>query len=185
MLNDLFGTYDRVLRARGRPDLNLSRRRVGKPYACTADDSALRRLFLMKSGVTCLIHSSWGDAGAAGMICCRTNRRGRRGRRVAALRECWMSKSSRRSRPTWNRTSPTDRFSTDSWQQLPTRRITTTRFQNPGGEMFCKHCRRRGGVPVSLRSGAAGVALASGRGIVRHVNNVGHTRRGESLGGQS
>jgi len=181
MLNDLFGPIDRVL-AHATTDLPSRVDESGKPYACTADDSAYA-LFLMKSGVTCQFNSSWATrVRRDDLLTVQID--GTKGSAVAGLRECWIQNLASTPRPTWNPdiAQPIDFY--DSWQQLPNATDYDNAFKIQW-EMFLQHVAGEAAFPWSLRSGAAGVALASAGELSSREQRWVTLGEAESLGGQS
>ncbi len=157
LINDLFGPVTRVL-AHATTDLPTRIDESGKPYPCTADDSAYA-LFLLENGVTCQFNSSWATrVRRDDLLTVQVD--GTKGSAVAGLRECWIQSLAATPRPVWNPDIPQPIEFYKSWQQLP----DATHYDNAfkiQWELFLRHVVAGDEFPWTLRSGAAGVALAN------------------------
>ena len=129
----------------------------GKPYKCTADDSAYST-FELEGGVIAHFNSSW---------CVRVRRDdlltlqvdGTKGSAVAGLRHCWVQSYGGTPRPTWNPDidSPTNFH--DGWQQVPHHQPFDNAFKIQW-ELFLRHVVKDEPFPWTLLEGAKGVQLA-------------------------
>ena len=129
----------------------------GKPYKCTADDSAYAT-FELKNGVICHFNSSW---------CVRVKRDdlltlqvdGTDGSAVAGLRNCMVQDNSATPRCLWNpdQESPVDYK--DGWITQPTNALFDNAFKVQW-ELFLRHVVLNEPFPWSLLEGAKGVQLA-------------------------
>jgi predicted dehydrogenase len=129
----------------------------GRPYDCTADDSAYAT-FELEGGVIAHFNSSW---------CVRVRRDdlltvqvdGTKGSAVAGLRECWIQHYGSTPRPVWNPdiASPLDYF--DGWQKVPEQTVFDNAFKRQW-ELFLRHIVKGEAFPWDLREGAKGVQLA-------------------------
>ncbi|QDV25584.1 Gfo/Idh/MocA family protein [Aureliella helgolandensis] len=156
LIENLFGTIDRVL-AHATTDLPERIDERGRPYACTADDSAYA-IFVLNNGITCQFNSSWTTRlRRDDLLTVQVD--GTEGSAVAGLRECWIQNLGATPRPTWNPdiAQPIDFYS--GWQKLP----DSTNYDNAfkiQWELFLRHVVGDGDFPWSLRNGVAGVELA-------------------------
>lgn len=156
LIRDLFGDIERVM-AHATIDIPERMNESGKPYPCTADDSAYA-IFVLKNGVTCQFNSSWVTrVRRDDLLTVQVD--GTHGSAVAGLRECWVQSLGSTPKPTWNPDIPQPIAFFDGWQQMP----SATEFDNAfkiQWELFLRHFAGDGEFPWSLRSGAAGVELA-------------------------
>ena len=130
---------------------------AGKPYACTADDSAYAT-FELEGDIVAHFNSSW---------CVRVRRDdlltiqvdGTKGTAVAGLRHCWMQPYGGTPRPTWNPDidSPFNFF--DQWQKMPEQMPMDNAFKRQW-ELFLTYLVKGGAFPWDLKEGAKGVQLA-------------------------
>jgi len=160
VLDNLFGPVRAVscLGATHVPQRGTSR---GKPYACTADDSAYAT-FLLEGDIVAHFNSSW---------CVRVRRDdlltvqvdGTKGSAVAGLRKCWMQPYGGTPKPVWNPDvdSPIDFRA--GWLEAPDQTGYDNAFKVQW-EMFLKHVVKDAPFAWTLLEGAKGVQLAE-RGI--------------------
>lgn len=156
LITDLFGPIDAVI-AHAATDIDQRIDESGTPYRCTADDSAYA-IFQLQSGVVCQFNSSWATrVRRDDLLTVQVD--GTHGSAVAGLRECWVQSLAATPKPTWNPDIPQPIRFYEGWQQLP----NATEYDNAfkiQWESFLKHVAGEGEFPWSMRSGAAGVALA-------------------------
>jgi len=129
----------------------------GRPYACTADDSAYAT-FELEGGIVAHFNSSW---------CVRVRRDdlltlqvdGTRGTAVAGLRHCWIQPYGATPRPVWNPDieSPLNYF--DGWQKVPEQEMFDNAFKRQW-ELFLRHVVKDEPFRWGLLEGAKGVQLA-------------------------
>ncbi|HTQ29826.1 MAG TPA: Gfo/Idh/MocA family oxidoreductase [Opitutaceae bacterium] len=129
----------------------------GRPYRCTAEDSAYAT-FTTDRDIIVHFNSSW-DVRVRRDDLLTIQVDGTRGSAVAGLRECWTQRLEATPRPVWNPDieQPINFF--DGWQKVP----EYTRFDNAfkaQWELFLKHVAADGPFPWSLHEGAKGVQLA-------------------------
>jgi predicted dehydrogenase len=130
---------------------------AGKPYQCTADDSAYAT-FELEGGILAHFNSSW---------CVRVRRDdlltiqvdGTRGTAVAGLRHCWIQPYGATPRPVWNPDidSPLNYF--DGWQKVPEQDAFDNAFKRQW-EFFLRHVVKDEPFRWGLLEGAKGVQLA-------------------------
>ena len=129
----------------------------GKPYKCTADDSAYAT-FMLEGDIVAHFNSSW---------CVRVRRDdlltvqvdGTKGSAVAGLRKCWMQPYGGTPKPVWNPDvdSPIDFRA--GWLEAPDQFAFDNAFKIQW-EMFLKHVVKDTPFAWSLLEGAKGVQLA-------------------------
>jgi len=130
---------------------------AGKPYACTADDSAYAT-FKLKNGVICHFNSSW---------CVRVDRDdlltlqvdGTHGSAVAGLRNCKAQALAATPRCVWNPDIDSPINYKDGWAAVPTNASYGNAFKMQW-ELFLKHVVTGSPFPWNLNEGAKGVQLA-------------------------
>ncbi len=129
----------------------------GKPYECTADDSAYAT-FELEGGVIAHFNSSW---------CVRVRRDdlltlqvdGSKGSAVAGLRDCWIQHYGSTPRPVWNPdiASSIDYF--DGWQKVPGQETYDNAFKVQW-ELFLRHVVKNDPFRWGLLEAVKGVQLA-------------------------
>lgn len=156
VLDNLFGSV-KAVSCHGATHIKQRVDEQGKPYACTADDSAYST-FELDGGIVAHFNSSW---------CVRVRRDdlltiqvdGTRGTAVAGLRNCWVQAYGATPRPVWNPDveSPLNYFS--DWQKLPDQESFDNAFKRQW-ELFLLHVVKDRPFPWDLLEGAKGVQLA-------------------------
>ena len=156
VLDNLFGRV-KAVSCLGATHIPERRDEAGKPYACTADDSAYAT-FELEGGIVAHFNSSW---------CVRVRRDdlltiqvdGTRGTAVAGLRHCWIQHYGATPRPVWNPDveSPLDYF--DGWQKVPEQDTFGNAFKRQW-ELFLRHVVKDEPFRWGLLEGAKGVQLA-------------------------
>jgi len=156
VLDNLFGRV-RAVSCLGATHVGRRWDEGGKPYDCTADDSAYAT-FELEGGVIAHFNSSW---------CLRVRRDdlltiqvdGAKGSAVAGLRHCWMQPYGGTPRPTWNPDieNPFNFF--DQWQRMPEQMPMDNAFKRQW-ELFLLHVVKGEPFPWDLMEGAKGVQLA-------------------------
>ncbi len=129
----------------------------GRPYVCTADDSAYAT-FELENGIIAQFNSSW---------CVRVRRDdlltlqvdGTKGTAVAGLRKCWCQHYGTTPKPTWNPDieQPIQFF--QGWQEVPDQETYDNAFKAQW-ELFLRHIVLDEPFPWTLLEGAKGVQLA-------------------------
>jgi predicted dehydrogenase len=156
LVDNLFGNVNSVS-CLGATHVEQRRDESGKPYKCTADDSAYATLTTDKN-IICHFNSSW---------CVRVRRDdlltlqvdGTQGSAVAGLRDCKVQHQAMTPKPVWNPDidSPIDFF--NSWQTVPTNQAYDNAFKVQW-EMFLRHVALGEPFPWTLKEAAKGVQLA-------------------------
>jgi predicted dehydrogenase len=156
VLDNLFGKV-KAVSCLGATHIKRRVDEQGKPYDCTADDSAYAT-FELEGGIVAHFNSSW---------CVRVRRDdlltiqvdGTKGSAVAGLRNCWIQHYGSTPRPVWNPDieSPLNYF--DGWQQVPAQDSFDNAFKRQW-ELFLRHLVKDEPFPWNLLEGAKGVQLA-------------------------
>jgi predicted dehydrogenase len=129
----------------------------GKPYKCTADDSAYATL-LTDQNVVCHFNSSWVvRVRRDDLLTLQVD--GTKGTAVAGLRECLIQSDAETPRPIWNPDidSPINYF--DNWSKMPTHQPYDNAFKVQW-ELFLRHIALGEPFRWTLREAAKGVQLA-------------------------
>ncbi len=129
----------------------------GKPYRCTADDSAYA-LFKTETGVVCQFNSSW-DVRVRRDDLLTMQVDGTKGSAIVGLRKCWAQSLAKTPRPVWNPDvdSLIDYYA--NWEVVdPGPCDNAFKVQ---WELFLKHVACDEPFPWTLREGAKGVELAA------------------------
>jgi predicted dehydrogenase len=130
----------------------------GRPYACTADDSAYAT-FQLDQGIIAHFNSSW---------CVRVRRDdlltlqvdGTKGSAVAGLRGCVIQPYGATPRPVWNPDQDSPIHFAADWMRMPANQIFDNGFKVQW-ERFLRHVVLDDApFPHDLREGAKGVQLA-------------------------
>lgn len=130
---------------------------AGKPYDCTADDSAYAT-FELEGGIIAHFNSSW---------CVRVRRDdlltiqvdGTRGSAVAGLRHCYIQPYGATPRPTWNPDVDSPLNFPDGWQKMPHQENYDNAFKRQW-EIYLRHIVLDEPFPWTLLEAAKGVQLA-------------------------
>jgi predicted dehydrogenase len=129
----------------------------GRPYACTADDSAYAT-FELDNGIICQFNSSW---------CVRVRRDdlftmqvdGSKGSAIVGLRKCWVQHAGATPKPVWNPDIDQPIDFRAGWQEVPDNVAYDNAFKIQW-ELFLRHVALDEPFRWSLREGAKGVQLA-------------------------
>jgi predicted dehydrogenase len=129
----------------------------GKPYECTADDSAYAT-FELEGGVIAHFNSSW---------CVRVRRDdlftmqvdGSKGSAVVGLRDCWIQPYGATPRPVWNPDIPSTINYFDGWQKVPEQHTFENAFKVQW-ELFLRHVVKDEPFRWGLLEAVKGVQLA-------------------------
>jgi predicted dehydrogenase len=156
VLDNLFGSV-RAVSCLGATHIPQRWDEAGKPYKCTADDSAYST-FQLEGGVIAHFNSSWVvRVRRDDLLTIQVD--GTRGTAVAGLRHCWIQPYGGTPRPVWNPDIEQAIDFFDGWQKVPEQTTYDNAFKVQW-EMFLVHLVRGGAFPWSLMEGAKGVQLA-------------------------
>jgi len=156
VIDNLFGPI-KAVSCIGATHIPERRDENGKPYRCTADDSAYAT-FELAGGIIAHFNSSW---------CVRVRRDdlltiqvdGTKGTAVAGLRHCWIQPYAATPRPVWNPDieSPLNYY--DGWQKVPEQDTFDNAFKRQW-ELFLRHVVKGEPFRWNLLEGAKEVQLA-------------------------
>jgi predicted dehydrogenase len=158
VLDNLFGSVKSVS-CLGATHVKERWDEAGRPYACTADDSAYAT-FELAGGVVAQFNSSWAvRVRRDDLLTLQVD--GTKGSAVAGLRGCKIQPYVATPRPVWNPdlASPIDFL--DGWADVPDNQVLDNGFKAQW-ELFLKHVidADKYPFPYDLREGAKGVQLA-------------------------
>lgn len=133
----------------------------GRPYRCTADDTAYAT-FELEGGILAPFTSSW---------CVRVRRDdlftvqvdGTKGSAVAGLRDCWIQAYGATPRPVWDPDVPSALDYFDGWQKVPEQEVYENAFKREW-ELFLRHVVKDEPFRWDLLEGAKGLQLVE-RGL--------------------
>ena len=129
----------------------------GKPYKCTADDSAYAT-FELTNGVICHFNSSWVTrVDRDDLLTLHVD--GTKGTAVAGLRDCKAQSIAATPRCVWNPDIDSPIKYRDGWVRVPDQGVYDNAFKIQW-ELFLKHVVTGSPFPWSLHEGAKGVQLA-------------------------
>ncbi|MEN9023354.1 MAG: Gfo/Idh/MocA family oxidoreductase [Verrucomicrobiales bacterium] len=129
----------------------------GKPYKCTADDSAYAT-FELENGVIAHFNSSWNvRVRRDDLLTLQID--GSKGSAVAGLRDVKIQHYGNTPKPIWNPdiAQPIDFF--EGWAEVPEQEVYDNAFKVQW-EMFLRHVVKDEPFPFTLLEGAKGVQLA-------------------------
>jgi predicted dehydrogenase len=157
ILDNVFAPV-RAVSCRGATHIPERRDEAGKPYACTADDSAYA-IFDLEGGILAPFNSSW---------CVRVRRDdlltfkvdGTKGSAVAGLRDCWIQHYGATPRPVWDPDVPNALNYFDGWQKVPEQEVYENAFKRQW-ELFLRHIVKDEPFKWNLLEGAKGLQLAA------------------------
>jgi predicted dehydrogenase len=130
---------------------------AGKPYACTADDSAYST-FELKNGIICHFNSSWNvRVRRDDLLTMQVD--GTKGSAIVGLRDVWTQHYGNTPRPVWNPDikQPIDFY--EGWSKVPEQETYDNAFKIQW-EMFLRHVVLDEPFRWTLLEGAKGVQLA-------------------------
>ncbi|MCA1659650.1 MAG: Gfo/Idh/MocA family oxidoreductase [Verrucomicrobiaceae bacterium] len=156
VLDNLFGKVEAVS-CLGATHVKRRWDEHGKPYACTADDSAYAT-FQLAGGVIAHINSSWTvRVRRDDLLTLQVD--GTKGSAVAGLRDCVAQPLSATPRCIWNPDIESPIKHLDAWTRVPDWRVCDNAFKAQW-ELFLRHVALDEPFPWNLREGAKGVQLA-------------------------
>ena len=156
VLDNLFGNV-KAVSCLGATHIPTRIDESGKPFQCTADDSAYAT-FELDSGVIAHFNSSWVvRVRRDDLLTLQVD--GTKGTAVAGLRHCWTQHYGNTPRPVWNPDveSPLNYF--DGWQKVPEQDSFDNAFKIQW-ELFLRHVVKNEPFRWGLLEGAKGVQLA-------------------------
>lgn len=129
----------------------------GKPYVCTADDSAYST-FELENGIICHFNSSWNvRVRRDDLLTMQVD--GTKGSAIVGLRDVWIQHYGNTPKPIWNPDikQPIDFF--DGWCKVPEQETYDNAFKIQW-ELFLRHVALDEPFRWTLLEGAKGVQLA-------------------------
>src|SRR5579872_511127 len=156
VLDNLFGTV-KAVSCLGATHIPQRWDENGKPYECTAEDSAYAT-FQLEDGIVAHFNSSWSvRVRRDDLLTIQVD--GTKGSATAGLRHCWVQPYGTTPRPVWNPDieSPLNYF--DDWQKVPEQDTFDNAFKRQW-ELFLLHVAKDRPFRWSLLEGAKGVQLA-------------------------
>lgn len=156
VLDNLFGKVKGVF-CLGATHISERVDEQGKPYKCTADDSAYAT-FELENGVIAHFNSSWVTrVRRDDLLTLHVD--GTKGSAVAGLRECWTQHYGNTPKPVWNPDIPQPINFYEGWSKVPDQENYDNAFKAQW-ELFLKHVVKDEPFPWNLLEGAKGVQLA-------------------------
>jgi predicted dehydrogenase len=129
----------------------------GRPYKCTADDSAYAT-FELEGDIVAHFNSSWTvRVRRDDLLTLQVD--GTKGSAVAGLRECYTQAYGNTPKPVWNPDIPQPINFFEGWSRVPEQEVFDNAFKVQW-EMFLKHIVKNEPFPWNLKEGAKGVQLA-------------------------
>lgn len=156
VIDHLFGNIKSVVVL---ADTHVKRRidERGKPFDCTADDSAYA-IFELESGLPVQMNSSWCvRVRRDDLLCLQVD--GLKGSAVAGLREVVVQPDAITPKPVWNPDVPSEIDYYADWPSVPNNRRYENAFKAQW-ELFLRHLVKDEPFPWNLLEGAKGVQLA-------------------------
>src|SRR6266487_1395559 len=129
----------------------------GKPYKCTADDSAYAT-FELENGIIAHFNSSWTvRVRRDDLLTLQVD--GTKGSAVAGLRDCYIQHYGNTPKPVWNPDIPQSINFFEGWAKVPEQENYENAFKVQW-ELFLKHVVKDDPFPWRLLEGVKGVQLA-------------------------
>ena len=129
----------------------------GKPYKCTADDSAYAT-FELEGGIIAQFNSSWTvRVRRDDLLTLQVD--GTKGSAVAGLRECYIQHYGNTPKPVWNPDIPQPINFFEGWAKVPDQENYDNAFKVQW-ELFLKHIVTGDPFPWDMHEGVKGVQLA-------------------------
>ncbi|HEY1494339.1 MAG TPA: Gfo/Idh/MocA family oxidoreductase [Candidatus Solibacter sp.] len=156
VLDNLFGNV-KAVSCLGATHIPTRIDESGKPYNCTADDSAYAT-FELDTGVIAHFNSSWVvRVRRDDLLTIQVD--GTKGTAVAGLRHCWTQHYGNTPRPVWNPDVDSPLNYLDGWQKVPEQDSFDNAFKIQW-ELFLRHVVKDEPFRWGLLEGAKGVQLA-------------------------
>jgi len=156
VLDNLFGSV-KSLTCLGATHIPERVDEQGKPYRCTADDSAYAT-FELEGGIVAHFNSSWTvRVRRDDLLTMQVD--GTKGSAVAGLRECYIQHYGNTPKPVWNPdiAQPIDFY--EGWSKVPEQESYDNAFKVQW-ELFLRHIILDEPFPWTLLEGAKGVQMA-------------------------
>ncbi len=156
VLDNLFGRV-RAVSCLGATHIPQRWDEKGRPYPCTADDSAYAT-FELEEGIIAHFNSSWTvRVRRDDLLTLQVD--GDKGSAVAGLRQCWIQPAGATPRPTWNPDIDNPINFQEGWMEVPAQQNYENAFKVQW-ELFLRHIVLGEPFPWTLLEGAKGVQLA-------------------------
>jgi predicted dehydrogenase len=156
VLENLFGK-PKALSCLGATHIHERIDETGKPYRCTADDSAYAT-FELEGGVIAHFNSSWTvRVRRDDLLTVQVD--GEKGTAVCGLRDVWIQHYGTTPRPVWNPDIAQPINFYEGWSKVPDQETYDNAFKIQW-ELFLRHIVRDEPFPWDLLSGAKGVQFA-------------------------
>jgi predicted dehydrogenase len=157
VLDNLFGEV-KAVSCLGATHIKTRWDEQGKPYDCTADDSAYAT-FELEGGIIAHFNSSWAvRVRRDDLLTIQVE--GTKGTAIAGLRDCWVQPYGATPRPVWNPDIPQPLNFFDGWQKVPEQFPSFENAFKVQWELYLKYLVQGGEFPWDLLAGAKGVQLA-------------------------
>jgi predicted dehydrogenase len=167
VLDNLFGKVKSVS-CKGATHIPERVDEQGKPYLCTADDSAYAT-FELEDDVIAHFNSSWVTrVRRDDLLTLHVD--GTKGSAVAGLRECWTQHYGNTPKPVWNPDIAQPINFSEGWSKVPEQENYDNAFKAQW-ELFLKHVVLDHPFPWNLMEGAKGVQLAE-KGLESWANRA-------------
>ena len=155
LLDNLFGQV-KAVSCLGATHIQQRWDEHGKPYACTAEDTAYAT-FELEGEILAHFNSSWAvRVRRDDLLTVQVD--GTKGSAVAGLRECYIQPYAATPRPVWNPDIPSPINYFDGWMRMPDQRTYDNAFKVQW-ELFLRHVVADEPFPWNLLEGARGVQL--------------------------
>lgn len=156
LLDNLFGKV-KAVSCLGATHITERFDEQGKPYKCTADDSAYAT-FELEGGIIAQFNSSWTvRVRRDDLLTMQVD--GTKGSAVSGLRECYIQHYGNTPKPVWNPDIPQPINFFEGWAKLPEQENYGNAFKIQW-ELFLKHVVKGDPFPWDIHEGAKGVQLA-------------------------
>jgi predicted dehydrogenase len=156
VLDNVFGRV-RAVSCMGATHIDKRVDENGKPYKCTADDSAYAT-FELENGIIAHFNSSWAvRVRRDDLLTLQVD--GTKGSAVAGLRECYIQHYGNTPKPVWNPDIPQSINFFEGWSKVPEQETYDNAFKAQW-ELFLRHIVKDEPFRWDLYEGAKGVQLA-------------------------
>jgi len=156
VLDNVFGRV-RAVSCMGATHIDKRVDENGKPYKCTADDSAYAT-FELENGIIAHFNSSWAvRVRRDDLLTLQVD--GTKGSAVTGLRECYIQHYGNTPKPVWNPDIPQSINFFEGWSKVPEQETYDNAFKAQW-ELFLRHIVKDEPFRWNLYEGAKGVQLA-------------------------